>query len=65
MQKTNDESRSKKVACQLPSLKRCLKANQARETLITLPKTLEETYARMLEAIDGPIVRMLLLLSNG
>ena len=40
------------MACQLPNLKKCLKPKQVRETLKSLPKTLEETYARMLEAID-------------
>jgi ankyrin repeat protein len=41
------------AACQLDELARCLTRGRVREALRTLPKTLGETYARILRAIDG------------
>jgi ankyrin repeat domain-containing protein 50 len=40
------------VFCQLDALKRCLKASLVYETLEYLPRTLDETYARLFLAID-------------
>ncbi|CAD0108599.1 unnamed protein product, partial [Aureobasidium uvarum] len=39
------------VACQIDALKNCLDYPRLRQTLKNLPKTLDETYARILESI--------------
>jgi len=39
------------VVCQLDALQGCLKPRQIRNALISLPKTLDETYARILASI--------------
>ncbi|MCJ1244864.1 hypothetical protein MMC30_002065 [Trapelia coarctata] len=41
------------VFCQLDALKKCKKAASVRKALTTLPKTLEETYARIIGNISG------------
>jgi ankyrin repeat protein len=41
------------VACQIDNLKNCLDYRTLRQALETLPKTLDETYARILEGIPG------------
>ena len=43
-----DDKRFRWVACQLEAIRRCLKITAVRKTLNTLPKTLDETYARIL-----------------
>ncbi|KAF4631092.1 hypothetical protein G7Y89_g7033 [Cudoniella acicularis] len=40
------------VVCQLDSLKKCLKLDALRRALNSLPKTLDDTYARILRSID-------------
>lgn len=40
------------VICQLDSLKKCLTPSDVRKALKSLPKTLDETYARILLSID-------------
>jgi ankyrin repeat domain-containing protein 50 len=45
------------VYCQLESLKKCLKATAVRRVLTSLPKTLDDTYDRMLLSIDPEYVR--------
>ncbi|KAH0563190.1 hypothetical protein GP486_002236 [Trichoglossum hirsutum] len=40
------------VFCQLESLRKCLKPNTVRKVLKSLPKTLDDTYARILLSID-------------
>ncbi|KAH6662712.1 ankyrin repeat-containing domain protein [Halenospora varia] len=40
------------VACQLEVLRKCLKVDALRKALKSLPKTLDETYARILDSID-------------
>ena len=40
------------VECQLHSLRGCMKLVHLRKTLKSLPKSLDETYARMLDAIE-------------
>jgi ankyrin repeat protein len=40
------------VFCQLETLKECLKVRDIRETLRSLPKTLDETYERILTSIN-------------
>ncbi|EXF74490.1 pfs domain-containing protein [Colletotrichum fioriniae PJ7] len=42
------------VFCQLVTLKDCCDGEQLQETLANLPKTLDETYARILDKIPGP-----------
>ncbi|KAK1725319.1 nucleoside phosphorylase domain-containing protein, partial [Colletotrichum acutatum] len=42
------------VSCQLVTLKDCCDGEQLQETLASLPKTLDETYARILDKIPGP-----------
>ena len=44
------------IECQLDALKRCLKPVQLRKTLRSLPKTLDDTYARILEAVEEDYV---------
>ena len=46
-----DDRRFRWVACQLDALRRCLKIAAVRRTLNALPKTLEETYDRILSEI--------------
>jgi ankyrin repeat protein len=41
------------VACQIDTLKDCLDYRMLRRALETLPKTLDQTYARILERIPG------------
>ena len=41
------------VECQLESLKRCLTPSAVRRTLSTLPKTMDDTYLRILKGIPG------------
>src|SRR4051794_39469840 len=45
-------SRFRWAVCQLDSLRKCLTINQIRKELNTLPKTLDETYDRILLSID-------------
>ena len=45
------------VACQLESLRKCIRPHSVRETLKTLPKTLDETYERILTSIDQEYYR--------
>ena len=45
---TLSERRFRWVSCQLDSLKACLKPSAVRQTLQSLPKTLDETYDRIL-----------------
>ncbi|KAI9873035.1 MAG: hypothetical protein M1830_000904 [Pleopsidium flavum] len=40
------------VVCQLDALQKCLKIDAVRKTLKTLPRTLDETYERILKSID-------------
>lgn len=40
------------VFCQLKTLKKCLRAKDVRQSLKSLPKDLDETYARILLSID-------------
>ena len=40
------------VICMLKMLKKCLKRSKLRKTLATLPKTLDQTYERILSEID-------------
>lgn len=40
------------MVCQLDSLRKCLKLDTLRRTLNTLPKTLDDTYERILSKID-------------
>ncbi|KAH8657573.1 ankyrin repeat-containing domain protein [Tricladium varicosporioides] len=40
------------VVCQLDALRKCLKLNALRKALHSLPKTLDDTYARILYSID-------------
>ena len=40
------------VECQLQAIRGCLRPVNLRKTLKSLPKTLDETYARMLDAVD-------------
>ncbi|KAI9871132.1 MAG: hypothetical protein M1830_003282, partial [Pleopsidium flavum] len=40
------------VVCQLDALPKCLKIDAVRKTLKTLPRTLDETYERILKSID-------------
>ena len=40
------------VACQIDTLRKCLKLDILRKALRSLPKTLEETYMRILLEID-------------
>ncbi|KAJ8132754.1 hypothetical protein O1611_g873 [Lasiodiplodia mahajangana] len=40
------------VSCQLDELAECLNAREVREALKNLPRTLDETYDRMIEKID-------------
>jgi ankyrin repeat protein len=40
------------VVCQLDTLRKCLKTNSLREALRSLPKTLDETYSRILCNIE-------------
>jgi ankyrin repeat protein len=40
------------VACQIDAVRRCLKLEALRSTLASLPETLDETYSRILLAID-------------
>ena len=44
------------VECQLHSLRRCMKLVHLRKALKSLPKSLDETYAHMLDAIDEDYV---------
>ncbi|KAL6714577.1 hypothetical protein ACLMJK_008002 [Lecanora helva] len=44
------------VECQLQAIRGCLKLVNLRKTLRSLPKSLDETYARMLEAIEEDYV---------
>ena len=39
------------VVCQLDDLRMCIKLGSLRQTLVSLPKTLNETYARILKSI--------------
>ena len=41
------------VACQLDALRKCAKLSELRITLNSLPKTLDDTYERILLGIDG------------
>jgi hypothetical protein len=45
-------SRFRWVFCQLDSLKKCLTPSDVRKALKSLPKTLDDTYARILLSID-------------
>jgi hypothetical protein len=40
------------VSCQLDALKKCLKVSTVKKVLSGLPKTLDDTYARILTNID-------------
>src|SRR5690242_7305595 len=40
------------VYCQLEALKKCLRPHDVRKTLRNLPKTLHETYSRLLSGIS-------------
>lgn len=40
------------VACQIDAVRRCLKLKALKSTLASLPETLDETYSRILLAID-------------
>ncbi|KAL6716780.1 hypothetical protein ACLMJK_004692 [Lecanora helva] len=42
------------VYCQLESLRQCVKLSALKRALSTLPKTLDETYERILQAIETP-----------
>ncbi|KAL6714576.1 hypothetical protein ACLMJK_008001 [Lecanora helva] len=44
------------VACQLEAIGRCLNALQLEKTLHSLPKTLDDTYARILDELDEDLV---------
>ena len=46
--RTNSEVRFRWVSCQLESLRKCLRPSNVRQTLKTLPATLDDTYERIL-----------------
>ena len=48
----NVTARFRWVVCQLDSLRTCLNLKRLREELRSLPKTLDDTYAHMLQSID-------------
>lgn len=48
---TKLEGRFRWVSCQLDSLEKCLKPHDLRAALKKLPRTLDETYARILSKI--------------
>jgi hypothetical protein len=50
--KTNILNRFRWVTCQLDVLRKCLKVDTLRKTLRSLPKSLDETYDRILSNID-------------
>ncbi|EXJ76933.1 hypothetical protein A1O3_10090 [Capronia epimyces CBS 606.96] len=41
------------VFCQLASIRQCIKLSTLRKTLSSLPKTLDETYSRILQGLEG------------
>jgi ankyrin repeat protein len=53
MNKMLSHLRFRWVACQMDALKNCLDYPRLRQTLKNLPKTLDETYSRILEAIPA------------
>ncbi len=61
-----ESSRFRWVECQFDSLKSCRTLNRLKKALQTLPRTLDDTYRRVLENIDPEYVecvqRMLMLL---
>ena len=46
------ESRFRWIVCQLDALQKCRTVKEIRTTLCQLPKTLDETYIRILDKID-------------
>jgi hypothetical protein len=53
----NHSTRFRWVFCQLGALKKCHSIRELRESLESLPDTLEETYARILSSIDSKHAR--------
>ncbi|KAG4429187.1 hypothetical protein IFR05_015330 [Cadophora sp. M221] len=49
---TNDKEPFRWVVCQLDALRKCLKVDALRKALKSLPKTLDDTYVRILLRID-------------
>ena len=48
----HDDNRFRWAACQLDALRKCLSRSMLKKSLATLPSTLDETYERILCAID-------------
>lgn len=51
-----DEFRFRWVSCQLDTLQKCHNIPALRQALVSLPKTLDETYARMLDSISEELI---------
>jgi ankyrin repeat protein len=56
-----DESRFRWVGCQLASLKKCIAPEDVKNTLRSLPQTLDDTYKRILMDIDERHQRKILV----